>query len=304
MEEKNGAQDAQTITDAVAKAEACLSRIDDAMLEMRARHIDAQHSVREQFDEVDAARSELGCRLIDIRMAASRCPDAPPLDAERLAKVVQDLKDQVVRAHENGIAAVVRLLRRIDPEQAAASQVEGFNWLAAVIENKEPWTQERMLESWVEESRTQAGQLAKAKAEAAEWKERAEAAEYKLQMAHAGLRDRAEVIAENRAVAHAKGRIEGLRAAAAPATARGRRGHAELSEGAVMAEVKIQLSPRQSVPIMARRIAELEKAIRETPPHNCAAAGRPCCNPACGGKWGTGCYCCHHGKYHPALGDG
>jgi hypothetical protein len=23
----------------------------------------------------------------------------------------------------------------------------------------------------------------------------------------------------------------------------------------------------------------------------------PCCNPACGGTWGTGCYCCHHPKY-------
>jgi len=23
----------------------------------------------------------------------------------------------------------------------------------------------------------------------------------------------------------------------------------------------------------------------------------PCCNPKCGGLWGTGCYCCHHPKY-------
>jgi len=23
----------------------------------------------------------------------------------------------------------------------------------------------------------------------------------------------------------------------------------------------------------------------------------PCCNPKCKGKWGTGCYCCHHPKF-------
>lgn len=27
----------------------------------------------------------------------------------------------------------------------------------------------------------------------------------------------------------------------------------------------------------------------------------PCCNPACGGNWGTGCYCCHHPKFDPDL---
>lgn len=48
-------------------------------------------------------------------------------------------------------------------------------------------------------------------------------------------------------------------------------------------------------------IAALEGAIRRTPPHNCAAARRPCCNPECHGEWGTGCHCCHHGQYHSVL---
>lgn len=28
-----------------------------------------------------------------------------------------------------------------------------------------------------------------------------------------------------------------------------------------------------------------------------ASGEEVCCNPACRGEWGTGCWCCHHGKY-------
>jgi len=43
------------------------------------------------------------------------------------------------------------------------------------------------------------------------------------------------------------------------------------------------------------------KALREAPPHLHGILRQECCNPDCGGTWGTGCYCCHGGRHHPAL---
>lgn len=47
-------------------------------------------------------------------------------------------------------------------------------------------------------------------------------------------------------------------------------------------------------------LLDAAEALKSAPPHG-GRCVNGCCNPACGGQWGTGCYCCHHGSYHPAL---
>lgn len=49
----------------------------------------------------------------------------------------------------------------------------------------------------------------------------------------------------------------------------------------------------------AERVAAV---LADQPPHiHTAPGGSGCCNPRCRGRWGAGCYCCHHGSYHPVL---
>lgn len=48
-------------------------------------------------------------------------------------------------------------------------------------------------------------------------------------------------------------------------------------------------------------IAELEAVIRAFGPHLKCTLNHSCCNEACGGNWGTGCHCCHSGRFHPVL---
>lgn len=67
---------------------------------------------------------------------------------------------------------------------------------------------------------------------------------------------------------------------------------------------------------LARRVQFLESVIRGQGPHQAhghacklaEAHGVRCCNPACNGQWGTGCWCCHHLEYAlsaaPAAIDG
>ena len=65
-------------------------------------------------------------------------------------------------------------------------------------------------------------------------------------------------------------------------------------------------------PALRERIEFYELVLSECAPHShgrhdkpCALApeGESCCNPLCRGKWGTGCWCCHHGKYAPDVDD-
>ena len=51
------------------------------------------------------------------------------------------------------------------------------------------------------------------------------------------------------------------------------------------------------------RVGELEEEVKKLL-WSCPMCGKDrrkrdpnCCNSKCKGKWGTGCYCCHHQKY-------
>jgi len=45
-----------------------------------------------------------------------------------------------------------------------------------------------------------------------------------------------------------------------------------------------------------QRILFYEIVLKNSPPHK-HGSSPGCCNTLCGGDWGTGCYCCHHGKF-------
>lgn len=60
------------------------------------------------------------------------------------------------------------------------------------------------------------------------------------------------------------------------------------------------------------RMRFYESLLKSTGPHarrgsdSCAFAkrrGLVCCNPSCGGVWGTGCYCCHSGRFAAEASD-
>lgn len=47
--------------------------------------------------------------------------------------------------------------------------------------------------------------------------------------------------------------------------------------------------------VVETKVHFYEHVLGKSPPHR--HKPEECCNPLCQGQWGTGCYCCHHGKY-------
>ena len=60
-----------------------------------------------------------------------------------------------------------------------------------------------------------------------------------------------------------------------------------------------QIENQDSIKTVLRDVI---KHLKNQAPHCVQRCdGYKCCNPECGGHWGTGCYCCHHGKFHPLV---